>query len=963
MNEMIEEESRAVLENSNECCSPVPIYKPIKSAGVSNNTFRVLRFGSIIQTWTELSRINYVSTLTLDNLTKEQRFQSISFLPSFPAIGTFDSQITENVYKDSIVSEHFPVNVTSLLNENQLWGCFYNFPELYNDIYSPIVHIRNISDVPEIIEGVLTRDMVTACLSYLKRSPIMQDYVYIKLNLSSKSLINIDVLKHYKYLVYLDLSSNLLMDLNVLSNLLYLQYLSVDFNKLKTVLDYETPQWFLTEVHYKYNSVMSIRDLKDFWSITILDLSHNNIKCIDGLQSLRYLRRLDLSFNQIQRLENLNHLRLTWLDVSYNNISSFESGPDAGLWTLLHLEYLNLNENKLTSMKIFSGCTRLRHLHAYNNGFSVLLELAIYMSTLRGLILLDLRSNPICNIPGYKDAVYNTFPSILHLDAKDIDPIEQRTSKMDMSPDVITFATRRLLRLLYIQQLSRSRVSPYTPPADTTDVPIVVLVGYEAVGKGSLARRLAKECSSNIELALQHTTACHFSGHYKVITRRKFDDMLLAGDLLTYSEMEAESYGLSREEAFVKDGKVKVVTMDLIGALMLKLRGYRPYLILASCSDKQSLLRRQLERKEARNLIYDKTNTESPIEISTLQVLLSGRIIINGILNEIIQTLTDDEENVDFVMDSECSIMMDSKDRKKNVVKGVDRIAMNISSSLSLENKSNNDKSSLLDSGMYSIYKQPPSMDEYVSGVYGIDSFQEKNQHRRSNSFRQPNKVGETNENQKSIDFKDTLSAWKGLPGSRKSSKSVAFTSPENTELNDKEMTPSELIFNPEPEKKGENLLMKSISAKVAWPHADGIKPHDDLWLAFLLGNGLLHTDNLSTQSYNRLLCKDQIDSPDLVNHLGHSVKLPAESFTTSIRDDYEDIHRKCPGLFWDTVAMDNPDEAFQKIKIIIKNIVNSQKMFKPMFDVDFANLKSYSTVEKKLKNICKQIAPQRLFY
>lgn len=72
----------------------------------------------------------------------------------------------------------------------------------------------------------------------------------------------------------------------------------------------------------------------------------------------RYLRRLDLSFNQIQRLENLNHLRLTWLDVSHNNISSFEFGPGAGLWTLLHLEYLNLNENKLTSMKIFSGCTR-----------------------------------------------------------------------------------------------------------------------------------------------------------------------------------------------------------------------------------------------------------------------------------------------------------------------------------------------------------------------------------------------------------------------------------------------------------------------------------------------------------------------------------------------------------------------------------------------------------------------------
>lgn len=72
----------------------------------------------------------------------------------------------------------------------------------------------------------------------------------------------------------------------------------------------------------------------------------------------RFLRRLDLSFNHIQRLENLNHLRLLWLDVSYNNISNFEFGPQTGLWTLLHLEYLNLNENKLDSMKLFSGCTR-----------------------------------------------------------------------------------------------------------------------------------------------------------------------------------------------------------------------------------------------------------------------------------------------------------------------------------------------------------------------------------------------------------------------------------------------------------------------------------------------------------------------------------------------------------------------------------------------------------------------------
>lgn len=69
---------------------------------------------------------------------------------------------------------------------------------------------------------------------------------------------------------------------------------------------------------------------------------------------------------------------------------------------------------------------------------------------------------------------------------------------------------------------------------------------------GNLSRRLAKECSANIQLALRHTTASfHFVDHYIEITRSKFDDMLLAGDFLTYTEMDGESYGLSITFLFV----------------------------------------------------------------------------------------------------------------------------------------------------------------------------------------------------------------------------------------------------------------------------------------------------------------------------------------------------------------------------------------------------------------------------
>ncbi|KOB70034.1 Leucine Rich Repeat family protein, partial [Operophtera brumata] len=201
-------------------------------------------------------------------------------------------------------------------------------------------------------------------------------------------------------------------------------------------------------------------------------------------------------------------------------------------------------------MKMFSGCIRLRELHARNNRLSMLLELAVYMRQMRRLIVLDLRANPICSTPGYKDVVINTFPILLDLDDVEIDPVEQRTAKMEMTPDVVTFATRRLLRLLYVEQLSRARVPPSAPPADTTEVPLVVLVGYEAE-----------------------------------TTRAKFDEMLLAGEFLTYEEMDGESYLLTlfagREEACIRAGKVRIACMDLPGALMLKLRGRLPYLILA----------------------------------------------------------------------------------------------------------------------------------------------------------------------------------------------------------------------------------------------------------------------------------------------------------------------------------------------------------------------------------------------
>ncbi|CAH2261612.1 jg13669 [Pararge aegeria aegeria] len=365
-----------------------------------------------------------------------------------------------------------------------------------------------------------------------------------------------------------------------------------------------------------------------------------------------------------------------------------------------------------------------------------------------------------------------------------------------------------------------------------------------------------------------------------------------------------QTEGSSREEAFVKDGKVKLVTMDLYGALMLKMRGYRPFLILANCLDKRILAQRQNERKEARNIANEKQlhTKQSPKESSALQVLLSGRIIINGILNEILQ------------------------------------------SSTLLEDKRDLNKSSGIDSGLYSLYKDNQGVETDARMVINKD---------------QTNAPG-----RKSIDFSKS-STWKGfdIADSRKSSKSVTFTSPENTVFVKHVPSTSGRMIEPHTETEKQNLLIKSISAKVAWPQTDA-KPQDsDLWLAFLIENGLPVNSDTS-EVYDENQRENKIDGPDfLVDKLDSYKKIPSESFTTNLKDDYEEIHRNTPGLFYDTVTMDNPETAFYKMKTLIKHIVNSQQDFKPMINIDLTNMKNCPIIKKKLANICKQIAPQRLFY
>lgn len=61
--------------------SPIssPVFKSRKSIGFSTGTFRHLRFGSVLRTWTEISKINFLSTISLDDSPKGIVFLTLNY--------------------------------------------------------------------------------------------------------------------------------------------------------------------------------------------------------------------------------------------------------------------------------------------------------------------------------------------------------------------------------------------------------------------------------------------------------------------------------------------------------------------------------------------------------------------------------------------------------------------------------------------------------------------------------------------------------------------------------------------------------------------------------------------------------------------------------------------------------------------------------------------------------------------
>ncbi|XP_069702604.1 leucine-rich repeat and guanylate kinase domain-containing protein-like isoform X2 [Periplaneta americana] len=445
--------------------------------------------------------------------------------------------------------------------------------------------------------GVLTDRIVATGQSCLGVCPGTKGYVYTKLVLVQKNIVDISVLQYHRYLQCIDISWNKLEDVSALGYVRHLMHLDVSHNRLCDALKFRAP-WFLTDVNYSYNDVKSLDDLSDFWSVKNLNLSHNSITTITGLEKLRYLQNLDLSYNNITCLQNLNHLNIFELNLENNNLSEYDDSMR--LSTLPNLKYLNLNNNKFTTLQFLRGVYSVRCMEMKNNAVAELLEVD-NMKTMTLLEELDFSCNPITTWPGYRDAVIHSLPALAYLDGEPVTVGEKLSSMLTFEADVRLLAAQNHASLL----LASPEIDCDIPPFDEPAHPLFVLVGPTASGKARLLQNIRKTFGNKIVVGVRHTTRNRMEGgceedgvDYHFISQQKFNDLLRGGAFLSTVTARGNSCGLSRMELAkaVQMRRMCITEMELEEALTLFLSGVRPCLILA-IPESESLHHARLKSK------------------------------------------------------------------------------------------------------------------------------------------------------------------------------------------------------------------------------------------------------------------------------------------------------------------------------------------------------------------------------
>ncbi|XP_024135695.1 protein phosphatase 1 regulatory subunit 42 isoform X2 [Oryzias melastigma] len=178
------------------------------------------------------------------------------------------------------------------------------------------------------------------------------------------------------------------------------------------------------------NKITQICNLDFASNLTHLYMQKNNITFIDNLHNLQKLSNLYLGGNRIAVVEGLEQLgQLKELHLEGQRLAPGEKllFDSRTLLSLAEtLSVLNINNNNIDDITDLSVLKNLQHFSAAFNKLQSLEEIEGVLSHWPKLIQLDLRGNPVCKEPKYRDRLITACKNLEMFDGRKVSDATRR---------------------------------------------------------------------------------------------------------------------------------------------------------------------------------------------------------------------------------------------------------------------------------------------------------------------------------------------------------------------------------------------------------------------------------------------------------------------------------------------------------------------------------------------------------
>lgn len=262
----------------------------------------------------------------------------------------------------------------------------------------------------EAVPTSLTSEVAAGGLSGLKDVGHLT-FNYTKLELTGKSLVDLQDLSKYTALLLVDVSDNQISDASQLSKLPALMSAKLNSNKIAS-LDLNAMEC-LQLLSLKNNEITALPPLNTP-TLLYLTIDTNQISTLEGaIVACAKLRTLEARENKLTSTAGIEALQeLEEAYFSTNEITELKLG------VLPQLRTLAANGNQISSLASFKdNVSNLEHLDLNTNQITSAKELA-HLDRLKSLKTLNLTENPVTGVDGYRKHVHAVLPQLETLDGE-----------------------------------------------------------------------------------------------------------------------------------------------------------------------------------------------------------------------------------------------------------------------------------------------------------------------------------------------------------------------------------------------------------------------------------------------------------------------------------------------------------------------------------------------------------------